>query len=132
MSIEVYVQFFDSGEPSHVATADVLAAIGRPVVLDQSGWGTLSVGGVEWCGLTGVHGENTSNVCFHRPLIEPRLWVCIWQVLRLAHAVFYAPNDRRPLVASADTVAHLPVSLVESLGAPIVVRSGAEIAATMR
>ena len=62
-----------------------------------------------------------------RPCRDGRLWDALLGVLRLGPVVLYALAETPPLIADAAVAPHLPADLVEALGLPRCVGTGAEI-----
>jgi len=56
-----------------------------------------------------------------------RLWDALASVLALGDVVLYFPGGRPRLVARGSVTQHLPPSMVEALGQPVVVTTGREI-----
>lgn len=133
VSFDLFVQFYEHGEPSVVAVENVRAAFGDHV-----------------SGIDATHirleynAENRSYIdlspdtksagavtgfAVSRPCGDMRLWDALAGILRLGNAVLYFPGGKNPLVGSTDTVAHLPQEMIEALGDPLVVISGQAILA---
>lgn len=67
-----------------------------------------------------------------RPAADPRLWDSLFQIMKLGNVVLYYPGCRALLVAEPTVASHLPADMIESLGTPVCVHSGAEIVARIR
>ena len=128
MSFELFVQYFDRGEPAGVPRYAVRPLF--PVVEAESepDYWFVRYDDLNSChiGVTPLGSDPTlvESLCVLRPCGDPRLWDTLLVILRLGPAVLYFPGDGPPLVASEQ----LPAGLVESLGQPRVVRFGQEIA----
>ena len=135
MSFEVYVHWFDRGEPAGVPRAAVRPLF--PVVDAESEPDYWSV---RYDDLNSCHVSITSSVsdpaaveslCVFRPCGDPRLWDALLAVMRLGSAVLYFPGDGSPLVAGESAVGHLPAEIVQAMGRPRVIRSGREMLAAI-
>jgi hypothetical protein len=66
-----------------------------------------------------------------RPVADGRLWEALFRVMRLGHVVLFSPGLPSPLFADAGAVRHASRGLLDALGEPVVVGSGAEIQAAI-
>jgi hypothetical protein len=56
-----------------------------------------------------------------------RLWGSKYKVVSMSNVVLYFPGNAPPLIANESVANHLPEDMIDSLGRPLLVRSGAEI-----
>lgn len=130
MSFDLYISFFEHGEPRGVPITAVRAAFG----------GFLSEGdGDEWRvdygGICFSHvyvtsddgGQMLSSLSVNRPVKDPRLWVSLLEVLRLGNGVLYYPGGSAGLVGSEATIEHLPEGMADALGGVRCVQQPEEI-----
>ena len=64
----------------------------------------------------------TDSLMVSRPCGSRLLGECLYRVMLLGNFVFFEPDGKRPITLSADTEAHLPADMVNSLGKPAVAR----------
>jgi len=131
MSFDVYLQSFHNGE---------LAGIPRQRVRDAFGTHLTEIGPDDWqlryddansCDLD-LMGDDTDaamvlGFTVYRPCSDQRLWDGLASILASGDVVLYFPGGRAPLVARSTVTDHLPASMVEALGQPVVVASDREI-----
>ena len=55
----------------------------------------------------------------------------IYRIMRLGNVVLVAPGVRSPLFADQRAIQHFPLDLLDALGEPVVIGSGAEIVAAI-
>jgi hypothetical protein len=72
-----------------------------------------------------------TNFAVNRPPISPAFWEAMLDILRQTPSVLYWPGDGC-VVADAAVIEQLPPDLIESLGTPTVVSTGAEILACIQ
>jgi len=131
MSFDVYLQSFHNGE---------LAGIPRQCVRDAFGPHVTETGPDDWqlryddanssaLDLMGHDTDATMILGFtvYRPCSDQRLWDALASILASGDVVLFFPGGRAPLVARSSVVHHLPASMIEALGQPVVVTSGREI-----
>ncbi len=67
------------------------------------------------------------SICVHRPVDDPRLWSGLVEIMDRGPMVLYFPDCKGPLVTRAGYVSRVQKELVEALGIPFVIDTGAEI-----
>ncbi len=134
MSFDIFIQWFQDGEPAGVLVEQVRSTLGSALVAeDEHGW-QLSFGpdceSDLYLSFVGDNDQSrVSGVTVNRPCAHEMLWEALFELMSLGNGVFYFP-DARPLVRSPSAVDHLPADMVESLGEPeVVVQASALLAA---
>jgi hypothetical protein len=135
MSFEAYLNCFQNGEEGFFPTALVEAAFapfissregeawvvtypGSPSILDQTDlYMTFKDGDMSSC----------SGFTISRPTGSPRLHEALVKLLQASNSILFCIGDCPPLVGRAETIPHINPDVLETLGAPVIVRSGAEI-----
>jgi hypothetical protein len=136
MSFDVFLQAFENGRPAGIPRERVRGAFGAAVAAGSTPdtW-TLLYDRENSCDVR-IGAGGTANLVqelsIHRPCGDARLWDSLASILALGNVVLYFPGCRVPLVATQGTSRHLPADLVESLGDPAVVSTGAEILDAIR
>ena len=67
-----------------------------------------------------------------RPCADIRLWNALAEILRLGNAVLFFPGGQHPLIAAPSVKQHLPPDMIEALGEPLIISTGAEILKQVR
>ena len=67
------------------------------------------------------------SICVHRPVDDPRLSSGLREIMDRGPMVLYFPDCKGPLVTRLDYVSRVQKELVEALGIPFVIGTGAEI-----
>ncbi len=131
MSFDVYVQSFQNGEFAGISRERVRDAFGAHVTDTKTDFWQLRYDDVDSCELDLTpHASDPGMVrgfTIHRPCADHRLWDALASVLALGDVVLYFPGGRPRLVARGSVTQHLPPSMVEALGQPVVVTTGREI-----
>jgi hypothetical protein len=130
MSFDVYVQVFDKGKPAGVPRGSVRDAFGTAVSESEPGrWGVF-YDAQNSCDIYLSVDAGTGmlrGLSVNRPCGDLRLWDALLSILKLGYVVLYFPGCKAPLVANFNVRQHLPHDLIEALGEPVVIGSGAEI-----
>jgi hypothetical protein len=131
MSFEVFVHCFEKGESASLPCTLIRRAFGPQLIeLEPTFW-QLRFDEANWCDLYLTVDEDDSSRIFgfmvSRPCSDERLWDALASILAVENAVLFFPGSRAPIVGRSDIAQHLPPGMVESLGVPVVVTSGAEI-----
>ena len=71
--------------------------------------------------------DNGHGLTLSRPVDDPALWQAVFEALQCVGTVLLVPGPVPPLVGQADTLPQLPADMVDSLGAPALAASPADI-----
>ena len=131
MCFEVYLQWFRDEDPDSIPLSTVSDALDHLLVSrDGLCWqlteGEASLGSAPQRGPTEI-----SSLTIHRPSTSPDLWGALYALLEVGNGVFYFPGGG-PLIAHAEAKSHLPTDMVNTLGEPIVARSGEDLVAAVK
>ena len=136
MSFDVYLQSYHYGELAGIPRQRVRDTFGSHLTETGSNYWQLRYDDANWCDLDlTVHDTDATMVLgftVHRPCSDQRLWDALASILASGDVVLYFPGGRAPLVARSTVTHHLPASMVEALGQPVVVTSGREIQQEIR
>lgn len=77
---------------------------------------------------TGASEDGVTGFTVNRPPLDEAFLACVLSVLRRTNSALYWPGENALVVGREDTLAHLPETMVESLGAPFLATTAAEIA----
>ena len=131
MSFEAFIFCFKEGEPAGFPTERIRAAFG-PFASDgpDNGW-RLYYDERNYSDVTLMRHPTDERLILgftvERPCGDSRLWDALASILALNNLVLIFPAGLPPLIASDNVVQHLPAEMIESMGQPRYVRSGAEI-----
>jgi hypothetical protein len=130
MSFDVYLQVFDNGEPAGIPRNSVRDAFREAIVTDCSPdtW-NVQYDSQNSCDvyLSADGATLVQGLSINRPCGDLRLWDALASILELGYVVLYFPGCKAPVIANLNVRQHLPEDMIEALGDPIVVGSGAEI-----
>lgn len=128
MSFDIFLGAFHQGEPAAFDRAIVEDAFRSLIASrDHHGW-TLTCG-------SALHIADTPeimNVTINRPSFVPAFQDALYEVLRRVPAALFWPGSGphpRACVADPAVIPELPPDMIEALGMPVTVASGAEIPA---
>ena len=138
MSFEVFLCSYRDGEPAGIEEGPLRAAFGgaiRRAEPEFSCWRLEYGSEVNGCDVyvSRTEGDPTrvKALLVSRPVADGRLWEALFRVLRLGHVVLFSPGLPSPLFADPQSVRHAARDLLDALGEPVVVGSGAEIRAAI-
>lgn len=129
MSFDVFLYWFDSGQPQPIALSEVQRVFGKSIEAYGQGWSYQEDGQdistIYW---GDRHGPGlTDHITINRPGGDGRLFTFLIQLMALGNGVTFWPGCTRPAIVRAGAVTHLPEDFIEGLGAPTVVTRGSEI-----
>jgi hypothetical protein len=123
MSVEIYGQRFQAGQPAGLLVQALLQAFAplllrvEPQALVLAADGSAG-GGTQVLVNTGAPAVYAFTVL--RPVCDPRLYAALLALLQQPGTVVYAPGSR-PVVAHPAAAAELPPQMLAALGAPVCV-----------
>lgn len=132
MSVDMYLLILDDGPAIDI---EIIERAFEGLV-DQSAAHLSLLDADGKPGMTSIDFD-TSGISVNRPPDyeeSPQFWNAIFEVLRQTHTFFIWPSSgERPqyCIAHPDFVANVPPLLIERLGEPAIVSSGAEIVAAI-
>lgn len=122
MSLDVFLQSFENGNPQGVATTDIVECAREFITEQAETYLELVFGPADSCTLYLDTNEPTvSGITVNRPCGDRRLANVLFRIMQLGNFVLYVPGEDRPLVVHPGTTKHLPDELIEAVGEPIVV-----------
>jgi hypothetical protein len=131
VSFDVYLQVFDNGEASGIPRDRVRDAFGAAFVTDSaSGSWRVQYDAQNSCDVylnLDAGAGMLQGLSINRPCGDIRLWHALATILSLGNVVLYFPGCKAPLIANVNVRQHLPLDMIEALGEPMVLTSGAEI-----
>jgi hypothetical protein len=132
MSFDLFIGCFENGEPAFFPLRLVVDAFASHITSRDDKCLTVAYGQEpEDCSYVYVDSKAPLIDAFsvNRPTADIRFYDTLVSILQSANLALYMPGDCPPLIARAEVIPHLPASMVEALGAPRVVGTGAEIVA---
>jgi hypothetical protein len=131
MSFELFLQCFDRGEPAGIPRVAIRSCFPiREADSELNRW-SVRYDDTNSCEVyvdaLSSDPDLVAGLMISRPCGDVRLWNALLAIMRLGRVTLYFPGGDEPLIASPETVPHLPPSMVEALGEPRVVTSGQEI-----
>jgi hypothetical protein len=131
MSFDVYLQVFDKGEAAGIPRDSVRHAFGAAFVTEPAPdrWKVL-YDAQNSCDVYLSADANPNllkGLSINRPCGDSRLWDSLASILALGNVVLYFPGCRAPVVSNLNATQHLPHDMIEALGNPVVVGTGAEL-----
>jgi len=132
MGFELYLDVYKDGEHCGISYQRALDAFeGFATILEPALW-QVKYDETSSCdiyvSLAEDDASEVSSFMVERPCADRRLWESLFAIMRLGNVVLYYPGCSAPLVASEDVIPHLPHDMIDSLGQPLCIRSGEEIA----
>ena len=132
MSSFIYCSRFRRGDP-HPFPEAALAVLSRPAIdaptVCASGPGSVDPW-FEHMTMSRLEGGGCFAVTLSRPCNAQDLLEALLALLRLEGTVAYAP-DSPPVSGHAATAAHLPASMIEAIGEPMLVTAAPEVSAAL-
>lgn len=71
--------------------------------------------------------ESIESLMISKPGISINLYEFLIKILKSDNFILYWPGGTHPLVGQAETTAHIPSEMINSLGLPIIANKGQEI-----
>jgi hypothetical protein len=131
MSFDIYLQSFENGLPVGIPLEQVRQIFGSHLTELEPDYWTLSFGPSESCSVfpTVVDGSPhlVHSLSIGNPCDTPMLWDGLFGLLGFGKTVLHFPGCSGPLVLQAFAAGHMPRTMLESLGSPIIVSSGQDI-----
>src|SRR5215475_7716623 len=120
MSFDLFVGCFRNGEKAQFPRTLVDRPFEAYISRREPGCLTLSFrnGGQSY-----VYRDDSNEIdsfSVNRPTASSELYVALFTIMRSATLALYMPGNCPPLIARAEVAAHLPKSMVEKLGTPVV------------
>ena len=128
MSFDVYLQAFHEGAAGGIPRHRVREAFGAYAQEAQPNYWRLRYDEINSCDID-LSGDpaTVESLAVHRPCADARLWDSLASILALGNVVLYFPGCRAPMIACSEVVPHLPADMIEAMGRPIVVTTGADV-----
>jgi hypothetical protein len=120
MSYNYFISAFTNQESPQIATEKLLAIVDQYMVNRDENAIDLIFGKDERCTLfinsfvPGFDGMMT-DACDHELFLR-----CLYDIMQLGNFVFYEPNGKAMIILSPEVEAHLPESMIETMGQPLV------------
>jgi hypothetical protein len=133
VGFEVFVSWYENGEPAPIQFAAVHAAFGLAAAPPEPKGFHVRYGPANesYVYATPRADGTLTDIMIERPCSAPALWDAIVAVMRLGNAFCCWPGDVCA-VASAGVVDQLPDDVAEGLGEPQLVADGAALAQLVR
>lgn len=129
MSFEIYVNWFERGQPAPIPLDTVRRAFGAAVNAREAAGFSVRYGPADESFIyakadaTGA----VASMSIDRPCAAPQLWDSIIGAMKLGYALCYWPGDVCA-VAQSGALEHLPSGAVDEFGTPSLVADGASLA----
>jgi hypothetical protein len=131
MSFDVFVQCHENGGFGSFPRHWLRDAFGPHLVETEQTFWQVHYAETDYCYVyltaLSADADMIRSFTINRPCADVRFWDALASILAAGHLVLYFPGCRAPLVARPSARAHLPPSMIETLGQPICVSSGREI-----
>jgi hypothetical protein len=131
MSFDLYIQCFENGEPAGLSRDLIRKAFGASVSEPEENYWQLVFGARDSCSLSLSPLEQSEakvhNITVERPCSDARFWQGLARLLTHGHTVLYFPGCSGPLLFNPSAAGHMPPDMLEALGDPVIVTSGADI-----
>ena len=129
MSFDIFVQAFELGSRrtfSRDAFEDTFASY---IVERRDGFVRLKFDDLNYADVYISNSNEIDGFAVSRPPTDARFWDGIVQILHVARAVVYWPDDARNsfFVADLSVAKELPPDMINSLGFPQVARQGSDL-----
>lgn len=132
MSFDIFLQWHERGDSAGIPVDRVRACLGPALIAEQGDCWQLHYGEgedpVAYITMHDASPDLVSGLTVNSPCVSDVFWRAIYDLLCQGNAVLFFP-DGAPLVAHARAREHLPEDMIESLGEPRLVQSGADIVA---
>lgn len=126
MSFDIFVGCFQNGEPAHFPRAVLDKAFGSFAERTDRAFWRLSYPDRGKGDLYMGDADEIDGFMVNRPPASDLFWEALLDILRQTSSVLYWAGDGAA-VADPSVIAHLPESMIESLGVPTVVGTTSEI-----
>lgn len=127
MSVEIYVQGFNRGEPAGLPLASILEMLSPTAGVGSSGRYSLEYDSLNSCEFSvDIDSGRAVSITVFRPCGDIRLYDALFAILKSGPYVAYAPGSP-PFAADSGVSEQLPDGMVEGLGQVIEVRSGSNL-----
>ncbi|WP_234249904.1 hypothetical protein [Billgrantia desiderata] len=131
MSFDVYLQSFSHGDPVGIPCDAIRETFGDALSETEADWWRLSFSPDVSCDLSlsalDDDPQSIHSIIVERPCHDHRLWDGLAHLLGKGSSVIYFPGCSGPLVADIAVVAHIPRDMLDTLGQPLLVKSGQDI-----
>ena len=123
MSFEIYVQAYSEGKQFGLPLNEIFHLFGDYVSKISPVFWRVYYDAQNNCEIhvsvnDGSESE-ISSLTIHRPCSDIRLWTSFFEIMGLGHVVLYFPGSRA-LLRDKESLTHLPVDMVNTLGSNIV------------
>jgi hypothetical protein len=130
MSFEMVFVCFKEGQQVGLSRQDMLKAFGSFVREDEPDVWVVEYADDEMCEVyvtpTDEDADSIKEFMVARPCVDPRLWDALFAIMRLGNVMLLYPGATAAVVASEQTMEHLPPDVME-MGDPVRVASGKEL-----
>jgi hypothetical protein len=121
MSVDVFLQAFERGEPQAIPTNEILKCLAPFVEKKSEDFVDVSFGPQDSCTFyLDTTDATVGGLTVNRPCGDRKLADVLFQIMRLGNFVLFVPGEERPIVLTGETPLHLPEDLLEALGEPVV------------
>ena len=131
MSFDIYVQSFENGVPVGIPLELVRQIFGSHLTELEPDYWTLTFGDSESCSVFPAVQDDSPHLVQSLSIGNPCdtlvLWNGLLSLLGFGNTVLHFPGCSGPLVLEAFVAGHIPHTMLESLGSPIIVSSGQDI-----
>jgi len=123
MSFEIYAQVYSEGKQFGLSLKEIFHLFGDYVSKTSPVLWKVYYDAQNNCEIhVSVSDSNESEISgftIHRPCSDIRLWTSLFAIMGLGHVVLYFPGSRA-LLRDKESLFHLPVDMVNTLGSYIV------------
>ncbi|WP_338548148.1 hypothetical protein [Roseovarius phycicola] len=131
MGISIIVVGYWKHKEGGMPTAEVLELFGKPQ--DEGLQGVLAYDNQTYCEFSITQENDTATVIsIDRPYAHQSLYELLFELLERGPYMLFSPEGEiTPVVARADMIEHLPQSVIEAFGRPVIVPDGASLSSTL-
>jgi hypothetical protein len=136
MSFNLHLCSYEHGQPAGISERDVRGAFGDVRIREEATYWHIEYDHEVMCCdvyFSRLEDDSTriKSLMVNSPVNDDRLWNSLFCIMQLGNVVLFFPGDRSPLFANKEAVKHFPKDMIEALGEPQIISSGAEILAAI-
>lgn len=138
MSFELFLSCYRDGKPAGIEEGRLRETFGDALIREDpefSCWHLEYGSKIDCCDVFVTRLESdTARVkalLISRPVTEERLWESLFRIMQFGNVMLFFPGGRSPLFADEGAVRHFPREMLDALGKPVIIESGADIVAAI-
>jgi hypothetical protein len=117
MSVDIFIQAFENGEPQQIKTAKILACFNGFITVTGDKYIDVVFGPKDSASIYFNHnGDSDTGVMISRPCSDPKLAGCLYNLMKLGNCVLFIPGEEQLIVLNEETITHMPEEMKDIFG----------------